>query len=630
MNLQGKTVGIVGFGVEGKSTYMWLQKHRVRNILVFDEQNTHLQDDIDQDYQKEIQGVFSVSFGKSQEFPLRDADGNIVWYQKGNRRHGFNHFKKHLNNYSVGHISQAELVQYIPIVLRNGKKNTERSIAYENGEYSEVIEYLIEQTLFQVVVRYGVSKAFIVSFFSNRYFTVYEKAREGLHLDQPNSRNASETIIAYREDKYQGEKKNDHTHTLKELPPLVNPTFFPFHYLSYTDILFRSPGVHPEKITNHLPKNWKGKMTSATKFFLDHSPTKQIIGVTGTKGKGTTSALIAEILKEYFRVEEGSKSLKTPQVFLGGNIGTPVFDFFDALTPESIVVLELSSFQLYDVHRSPKYAVLLRTDSEHLDWHSDLEDYRNAKKHLFAKQSKNDFLVYFGNSSIVAEMVKSAQSHKCSVLAPFCQRAEYWIDIIENCVELDAKKTQIMISDIALRGTFHHENVLAAIAIAKQFSVSDDAIKTVLRRFTGLPMRMEKICEKDGRTYYNDSFSTIPETTISALSTFQTPVFLILGGSEKYSDFTALAEYCASYSFLQKIYLIGVTASRIAKSLQAAGFFNFVFAQNLQEIVSDFRMHSKKGDSLVLSPGCASFGMFKNYKERGMQFESICKDLQEG
>lgn len=387
----------------------------------------------------------------------------------------------------------------------------------------------------------------------------------------------------------------------------------PWENLAACTIVFRSPGIHPDKIKKYLPENWTGQITSATHYFLHHSPTKNIIGVTGTKGKGTTSTLITKILEQ-----SGKK------VFLGGNIGTPIFDFYDEITEDSIVVLELSSFQLYDIDLSPHISVLLRTDTEHLDWHENVEDYRNAKKNIFLFQSPEDVLVYFGGSPIVNTMIKDAKGTKISVLSDSAR------SITKNAngeIFYNNTLTSISISDIALRGEFHQENVFAAIAVAKQYNVSDEDIKTVLHFFTGLPMRLEKIATKNGRDYYNDSFSTIPETTISALSTFSTPVFLILGGSEKYSDFTQLASIISRNELVKKVYCIGITAPRIAKVLEESMYKNYVFSESFTSIFEDFQKESKEGDSLLLSPACASYGMFKNYKDRGNQFVALVTSI---
>lgn len=395
-------------------------------------------------------------------------------------------------------------------------------------------------------------------------------------------------------------------------------------------VVFRSPGIHPKKIVEH--GGAYNRISSSTQLFFDTCPSKNIIGITGTKGKGTTSTLIADMLKKHFSTES------SPKIFLGGNIGTPVFDFFDTITENDIIVLELSSFQLFDLSSSPRFSVLLRTDTEHLNWHSDTLDYRNAKKNIFLHQSPSDTLIYFAESDIVQEMAKNAVAQKIEVYpssSPLHSSVFDWITmnmetkIVESSLFQGYNPEVISVSDIALRGSFHFENVLPAIAIAFQFGVSTSTIKSVLQTFTGLPMRCEHITSKNNRFFYNDSFSTIPETTIASISTFQTPVSIILGGSEKHSDFTTLAMEISNNPRVQKIYLIGETAPRIAQSFEHASVSSnrWVFSDSLKDICNDFWESSHSGDSLLLSPGCSSFDMFPNYKERGKQFNALVHRL---
>ncbi|MEI7511394.1 MAG: UDP-N-acetylmuramoyl-L-alanine--D-glutamate ligase [Candidatus Peregrinibacteria bacterium] len=409
-----------------------------------------------------------------------------------------------------------------------------------------------------------------------------------------------------------------------------------FSKIAECDILFRSPGVRPEKCWSRAV-SCNGS-TSATKYFFHHSPTKNIVGVTGTKGKGTTSTLIYEILKNAGK-----------QVFLGGNIGTPVFDFFDELTPESWVVLELSSFQLFDLDISPPYAVLLRTDSEHLDWHTSVKEYREAKQNLFQFQKKEDTLVVFGESDITKKMAEISPAKKIWVRPNGATGEENEITAQNGFVEtrfIASDKTRshetiFPISSIQLRGKFQYENVLAATAIAKEIGIPNKTIQKTVENFKGLPMRCELVAEKNGIQFFNDSFSTIPETTIASLSTFTSPVLLILGGSEKYSDFTELARTCAQHPSLHKIFLIGKTAPRILEALQRAE------SRVSTEIILEEDENEQKGHgekvlqkifqsvetnnnfSLLLSPACASFGLFTNYKERGEIFNTLAKAFPE-
>ncbi len=426
-------------------------------------------------------------------------------------------------------------------------------------------------------------------------------------------------------------KNHDENHD-ENIIPMEYGYKLPLSYLPLMEKIFRSPGVHPKKIIQYIGEENINKISSSTQLFFNISPTTNIIGITGTKGKGTTSSLIYEICKEYYKIE------KQKNIFLGGNIGTPIFDFFDDIKKDDIVILEMSSFQLYDLKKSPTLSVLLRTDSEHLDWHSDVKDYRGAKKNIFLHQKKNNILIYFDGDSITSQLVSDEKiiAQKISV---FSHKEKQYIDIKnnkiistlssdENYERGESDESNIFTTDIALRGDFQQENVLAALAVVQSLNIPNNISKKIISTFIGLPMRCEIIAEKNGRFFFNDSFSTIPETTISALSTFSSPLFLIVGGSEKNSNFTQLSEYIAKDKNIKKIYLIGITAERIKKSITEAceknnSWKTIEMKNNFQEIFSDFKKNSKKGDSLLMSPACASFGMFKNYYERGNVFNSF-------
>lgn len=364
------------------------------------------------------------------------------------------------------------------------------------------------------------------------------------------------------------------------------------------DLIFRSPGVHPHKILEQyiLDKKVAPKISSATQLFLEICPSSEIVGVTGTKGKGTTATLIYKIL-----------SKKYSSVFLGGNIGVPVFDFFDKLNSDSVVVYEMSSFQLYDISKSPKFAVFLLTESEHLDWHKDVEDYHQAKFNISKFQSEKDFLVYF-NSLTNQKILKDSVSQK--------------FPTNPSKIDFDTKK-------VALPGKFNLENVACSYEIAKIFDVDKKDTLEVYESFLGLPMHLEKVFENtQGKVFINDSFSTTPETSIAAISTIFEPTNLILGGSEKFSDFFELAKEVSKSQLLNKVYLIGVTGKRIAEELEKNDFHKYVFAQSLEEIIEDFLKEDiLQSKNLLLSPACASFGMFNNYKHRGETFNKIARQI---
>ncbi len=348
----------------------------------------------------------------------------------------------------------------------------------------------------------------------------------------------------------------------------------PFGDLSKFDILVRSPGVQLSRLEGL-------NVTSKTKIFFDEFKGK-IIGVTGTKGKGTTSTLIYEILKAAGK-----------DVFLGGNIGAGLFGSLN----KEWAVLELSSFQLIDLHKSPHISVVLMTTSEHLNWHKDEQEYVQAKASISKYQESGDFVVAnkdYPNSVKIGEQGSGQK---------------VWIS------KNDWK------DELRLRGEHNRENMAAAAAVAKILKIDDALVKKVASEFKGLEHRLEEVATVKGVTYFEDSFSTTPETTIAAIKSFSEPIILIAGGSDKGSDFTELGKTISETSNIKAVILIGEMSEKIKKSI-AKNINLFEGAKNMSEIVKIAAEIASSGDVVLLSPACASFDMFKNYKDRGNQFKA--------
>ncbi len=366
----------------------------------------------------------------------------------------------------------------------------------------------------------------------------------------------------------------------------INPDAF--KNLNNFEVLIRTPGVY-RKRKEILEAEEKGVIvTSKTKIFFDVCPTKNIIGVTGTKGKGTSSSLIYEILK-----------LAGKDVYIGGNIGKGIFEFLSKLNSDSWVVLELSSFQLMDLHTSPHIAVVLMTTSDHLDWHKDIEEYVEAKANITKYQTENDFVIF-------------NEQYEGSVK----------IGNLGN-----GKKIKVQRNDwskpLRLRGEHNKENMIAAAEVAKILNIDEKIVSEVANEFKGLEHRLEEVGTVNGVTYYDDSISTTPETAVAAIQSFTEPIILILGGSDKGSDYTNLAEVISKTHNIKAIFLIGVMADKIQTSLDKFDTNIPVLngGKNMHEIFQNISKVSEPGDVVLLSPACASFGMFKDYKERGDLFK---------
>ena len=373
------------------------------------------------------------------------------------------------------------------------------------------------------------------------------------------------------------------------------------------DLIVRSPGVKPQLLEKY--KN----VTSQTKLFFDFCPCP-IIGVTGTKGKGTTSSLIYEMLKK-----QGF------DVYLGGNIGFPPFEFLDKLNAHSIVVLELSSFQLIDLDKSPHIAVMLMTTSEHLDYHSSIEEYIGAKRNILKFQTENDFAIL--NRDYLASNESDIHTN-AKVFYISIERNGYKGCYIKDdavWIKENEKEEKIIdISEILLPGKHNLENVCAASMAAYLAGVSIENITYVLKNFKGLEHRLELVAEIKGVKYYDDSFSTTPETAIAAIQAFKEPEILILGGSSKNSDFQELGRVIANSLNIKAIIGIGKEWNRIKSKIQNTKCKILLIegAKDMNTILQAAYKIAVSGDVVLLTPACASFDMFKNYKDRGEQFKS--------
>lgn len=384
------------------------------------------------------------------------------------------------------------------------------------------------------------------------------------------------------------------------------------------DYIIRSPGVRPDHplITRLVQKG--AILTSATRIFFDECPAK-IIGVTGTKGKGTTATLIYQMLKTKFK-----------KVYLAGNIGTPMLDILPHLTSENLVVLELSSFQLIDLKKSPHIAVVLMITQEHLDWHKNIREYHQAKVSIVKFQTKNDFAVI--NADFEASQNFASKTKAKVFFVSTIQKTDgVYIDNDQVVSQIGRPEVVAGISDIFIPGAHNLQNVIAATAVAKTLDIPGPNIRRILKTFKGLACRLQLVREVAGIKFYNDSFSTIPETTIAAIEAFSNPKILVLGGSSKKSDFTKLGQKIANDKTIKALILVGQEGPRIGKSIAEAGGFGGKMiegCQNMAQIMQEARKFTQAGDVVILSPACASFDMFKNYQDRGDQFIKEVKNLK--
>jgi UDP-N-acetylmuramoylalanine--D-glutamate ligase len=285
---------------------------------------------------------------------------------------------------------------------------------------------------------------------------------------------------------------------------------------------------------------------------------------------------------------------------IGGNFGVPMLNLLEyknlLVNKNTVIVLELSSFQLMTLGFSPHIGVVLKTTSEHLDWHASVEQYRDAKANLVRWQKRNDFCIY----NAASEGAMQIAAHSGGIKKPY---------------DVDVR---------ALRATPQQENIAAATLALECIGIDALAAANALKTYKGLPMRLQNIGTKTVKgktlTFYNDSYATRPEATMAAAAAMDKPFTLILGGSEKNADFTEMSQALAQNNLLKGIALIGATAERLKKSLKNE---NMQLLPNLPEAFNWCIENTPDGGAVLLSPACASFGLFANYKERGEKFNNL-------
>ena len=373
------------------------------------------------------------------------------------------------------------------------------------------------------------------------------------------------------------------------------------------DILFRTPGMHPGNPAIQSLAAKGTQVTSEMEVFFEVCPCN-LIAVTGSDGKTTTTTLISEMLKA-----DG----KT--VWLGGNIGTPLLPLVRQMQPEDYAVVELSSFQLMDMTRSPARAVVTNLAPNHLDIHKDMAEYVDAKKNIFKFQKSADLLVLNHDNAITDGFVGNGTTHK------FSRQGTAHVCLDGDTITRGGEAV-LNIHDILLPGVHNIENYMAAIA-AVEGLVSDDAIRSVAKNFGGVEHRIELVRIKDGVRFYNDSIASSPSRTIAGLRSFPEKVILIAGGYDKHIPYDVLGpEICAH---VKKLFLCGATAPQIRASVDACQGEKpeMTDCGDFESAVRAAAAAAQPGDVVLMSPASASFDQFKNFMVRGEFFKKIIKEL---
>lgn len=383
------------------------------------------------------------------------------------------------------------------------------------------------------------------------------------------------------------------------------------------DIIFKSPSVRPDlpEIQEEVKKG--AKLTSEIELVIELSPCKTI-AVTGSDGKTTTTSLIYEILKNKYKC------------FLGGNIGIPLFTKIQEIKPEDIVVLELSSFQLMTMKKSPDIAVVTNITPNHLDIHKSYQEYIEAKTNIFKNQNEDNKLVLNYDNEITREFSKQAPGKV--VFFSSKEKLENGViydDGTVKIVEYGLRRHVLKLKDTKLRGKHNAENICAAIAATNGLVDIETQIKAITN-FEGVAHRIEFVREINGSKWYNDSIASSPTRTIAGLNSFEEEIILIAGGYDKHLDYEPIAEPILNK--VKTLILMGQTAEKIfgvvkQKKEEQNKQINIYKVKTLEEALEKAKENAKPNQVVLFSPASASFDMFKNFEERGNKFKELVKKL---
>ncbi len=389
---------------------------------------------------------------------------------------------------------------------------------------------------------------------------------------------------------------------------------FPEELLDSLDIVILSPGVPADlPLVNQMRE--RGILITGEVELAFESGKGDVLAITGTNGKTTTTALLGEIMKNY-----------QDDVFVVGNIGNPYTTAAGKMNDGSITVAEMSSFQLETIlDFRPKVSAILNFTPDHLNRHHTMEAYVNAKKNIAKNQTEDDYCILNYEDKLTREF---GENIKAQVLYFSSRRKlEKGIYLADGrIIYRDEEVTELCdIKELNLLGLHNYENVMAAAAMAFVYGVPAEIVRKSVKAFKGVEHRIEYVTEKNGVAYYNDSKGTNPDAAIKGIQAMNRPTVLIGGGYDKDSVYT---EWINSFEGkVKRLVLVGATKEKIARDARTCGFYDYVFADTFEEAVLEAAKAAKPGDAVLLSPACASWGMFPNYEVRGEKFKEIVNSL---
>lgn len=420
---------------------------------------------------------------------------------------------------------------------------------------------------------------------------------------------------------YDGNDKADRDEILKKIPDDCDLRLIigemPDEVVKETDLLVISPGVHIDSdIVKLFEKEnvpvW-GEIELAYNFEKG-----TVFAITGTNGKTTTTTLVGEIMKKY-----------NNQTFVVGNIGNSYTSEVLKTTKDSYTVAEISSFQLETIREfAPKGSAILNITPDHLNRHYTMENYAAVKESITKNQWKvreDDYCVLNYDDKVLREFGKTIKNPVYFSRKEKPSKGAYLDGRIIRYFDGKDDYEVMSVDDMHLFGNHNYENVMAAIAMTIEAGVPLNIIINVIKDFMGVEHRIEYVRDKNGVRYYNDSKGTNPDSSIKALEAMSRPTILIAGGYDKHSEFDEFIE--AFDNKVKLMVLLGQTADKIEETAVRHGFTNIIKTDSLEKAVKICAENAVSGDVVLLSPACASWGMFKNYEERGKLFKEYVNSL---
>ena len=389
---------------------------------------------------------------------------------------------------------------------------------------------------------------------------------------------------------------------------------FPEELLGKLDLVIISPGVPTDlPIVNRMRES---DIPVVGEIELAYELGKgEVLAITGTNGKTTTTALLGENMKAVY-----------DSAFVVGNIGIPYTNVVDETRDDSVIVAEMSSFQLESiVDFRPRVSAILNITPDHLNRHHTMEAYIQAKKNVAINQTAEDTCVLNYEDEVLREFGETLQTKVLYFSSKRKLDKGIYLDdgnIIyrnpDECLVCNVKELKLL-------GVHNYENVMAAVAMAAAYGVPIDSIRKTIKEFAGVEHRIEFVAEKNGVAYYNDSKGTNPDAAIRGIQAMNRPTYLIGGGYDKQSEYK---EWIESFDGkVKKLLLIGQTREKIAKEAEECGFTDIMLLDTFEDAVLTAAKLAEPGEAVLLSPACASWGMFKNYEERGDKFKEIVNSL---